>query len=189
MDITGIVLAGGMGRRMGGVDKGLVPFRGRALVSHVIDRFSPQVDTILINANRELDRYQQFGYPVVSDAISGYAGPLAGLHAGLRQATTPLLAAVPCDTPFLPADLVARLTDALHTQQAEIAVAKTGNQLHPVFCLCNTSLRDHLARFLESGGRKMETWYKTLKFVEVPFDDQEQAFANLNTLDELEAAA
>jgi molybdopterin-guanine dinucleotide biosynthesis protein A len=188
MDITGIVLAGGMGRRMGGVDKGLAQFRGKPLVSHVIDRFSAQVSTILISANRELESYQQFGYPVVTDAISGYAGPLAGLHAGLRQATTPLVATAPCDTPFLPTDLVSKLMDALQTQHADIAVAKTGDQLHPVFCLCKTSLRDNLAQFLESGGRKMETWYKTLKYIEVPFDDQEQAFTNLNTPDELEAA-
>lgn len=187
MEITGVVLAGGMGQRMGGVDKGLVLLGGKPLVAHVLARFTPQVSSILINANRELETYQQFGYPVITDAVRGYAGPLAGLHAGMLQASTLLIATAPCDTPYLPTDIVSRLSGALLAQHADIAVAKTGNQPHPVFCLCRTSLRDGLESFLESGRRKMEAWYKTLNFVEVLFDDS-QAFANINTPDELKAA-
>lgn len=182
-----MVLAGGMGRRMGGVDKGLVHLGDKPLVLHVLARFTPQVSATLVNANRELETYQQLGYPVITDAFSGYAGPLAGLHTGMLHATTPLIATAPCDTPFLPTDLVSRLTDALFAQHADIAVAKTGEQPHPVFCLCHTSLRDDLEQFLKSGGRKMEAWYKTLNFIEVPFDDP-RAFANINTPDELKAA-
>lgn len=186
-NITGVVLAGGMGRRMGGVEKGLVQLGGKPLIAHVLARFTPQVSATIINANRELESYQQFGHPVFTDAFSGYIGPLAGLHAGMLQATTPLVATVPCDAPFLPANLIPRLLDALLAQQADIAVAKTDWQPQPVFCLCRASLHDNLAHFLENGGRKMEAWYKTLHFVEVPFDDA-QAFANINTPNELKAA-
>lgn len=189
MNVTGIVLAGGMGRRMGGADKGLVNFRGKPLVAHVLERFAPQVTEVFINANREFDTYEQFAYPVIADAISGYAGPLAGLHAGMIKASSPLVATVPCDSPFLPLDLISRLLDALEQQQADLAVAKTGHQAHPVFCLCRTRLLDHLTAFLQGGGRKIDSWYGSLNFVEVSFDDQQQAFANINTLDELEAAA
>ena len=140
MKVTGIVLAGGMGRRMGGVDKGLVPFQGKPLVAHVLERLRPQVDEILVNANRETDTYARFGYPVVSDAIGGFAGPLAGLHCGMTAAATELVATVPCDSPFLPADLIARLLKALQQNDADLAVAKTGDQPHPLFCLCRKAL-------------------------------------------------
>lgn len=174
---------------MGGIDKGLVEFRGKPLVAHVLERIAPQVDTLLINANRETEAYQQLGYPVIADAIGGYAGPLAGLHTGMQHATTPLIATVPCDSPFLPTDLIARLLAALESQQADLAVAKTGDQAQPVFCLCHTNLLTNLTQFLEHGGRKIDAWYASLNFVEVSFDDQQQAFANINTLAELEAAA
>jgi len=185
MRITGLVLAGGMGRRMGGVDKGLVPFQGKPLVAHVIERLQPQVDDILVNANRELATYEKFGYPVVPDAIGGFAGPLAGLHTGMTAAAHELIATVPCDSPFLPADLIARLLSALQAQHADLAVAKTGNQPHPVFCLCRRALLPNLTQFLENGGRKIDAWYAGVKTVEVPFDDEEHAFANINTPEEL----
>ncbi|HQR50270.1 MAG TPA: molybdenum cofactor guanylyltransferase MobA [Methylophilaceae bacterium] len=189
MNVTGIVLAGGMGRRMGGVDKGLLPFHGKPLVAHVLERLQPQVTEILLNANREIEAYQAFGYPVISDAIGGFAGPLAGLHSGMSVAKTPLVVTVPCDSPFLPADLAQRLLQAMEKHQADLAVAKTGDQPHPVFCLCRTSLLPGLTRFLESGGRKIDAWYAGLNAVEVPFDDEADAFANFNTPAELEAAA
>lgn len=185
MKVTGIVLAGGMGRRMGGVDKGLVPFQGKPLVAHVLERLRPQVDDILVNANRETDTYAKFGYPVVSDAIGGFAGPLAGLHCGMTAATTELVATVPCDSPFLPADLIARLLKALQENDADLAVAKTGDQPHPVFCLCRKALLPNLTAFLENGGRKIDFWYAGVRTVEVAFDDEEQAFANINTPEEL----
>lgn len=183
MKVTGIILAGGMGRRMGGIDKGLIPLQGRPLVAHVLERLRPQVDALLINANRELDTYRGFGYPVISDAIGGFAGPLAGLHCGMSAAATELVVTVPCDSPFLPTDLVARLARAMSA--ADLAVARTGDQPHPVFCLCRTSLLPDLTHFLESGGRKIDAWYAGLHSIEVDFTDEAAAFANINTPEEL----
>ncbi len=185
--ITGLILAGGRGSRMGSVDKGLQAFRGRPMIAHVLERFAPQVDEILINANRSLDEYAAFGHRVVPDAIDGFAGPLAGLHIGMAHATHPLVATVPCDSPFLPADLIARLSGAMQQHGADLAVAKTFDQPHPVFCLTRASLAPHLHAFLASGQRKIDKWYATLKVVEVPFDDQEAAFSNINTVEELKS--
>jgi molybdopterin-guanine dinucleotide biosynthesis protein A len=183
MKVTGIVLAGGKGSRMGGVDKGLQPLRGKPMVAWAIARLKPQVDEIVINANQNLEVYAAFGHRVVSDEIGGFAGPLAGLHAGLAAATYPLCATVPCDSPFLPADLIPRLRDSLG--ESDLAVAKTGGQAHPVFVLLKTSLRKNLETFLIGGGRKIDAWYASLKVVEVAFDDEADAFRNINTLEEL----
>jgi len=185
--ITGVILAGGQGRRMGTVDKGLRELRGKAMAAWVIERFAPQVDEVLINANQNLDVYARFGYRVIPDEIGGFAGPLAGLQRGLSQASHPLVATSPCDTPFLPADLVARLHAALETDAAQLAVARTGDQPHPVFCVCRRNVLPHLTAFLQQGGRKIDAWYATLKVVEVVFDDQPDAFSNINTPSELSA--
>jgi molybdopterin-guanine dinucleotide biosynthesis protein A len=184
--ITGILLAGGQGRRMGGVDKGLQLLRGRPMAQWVIERFAPQVDELLINANQNIEQYQLLGYRVIPDAIGGYAGPLAGLHRGLSEAAHPLAVTAPCDSPFLPPDLVAQLKAALDANHAELAVARTGDQLHPVFSLCRTSVLPSLTAFLESGGRKIDAWYVQLKVAEVNFSD-EAAFRNINTREELAA--
>lgn len=183
--ITGVILAGGQGRRMGGVNKGLQPLRGKPMAQWVIERIAPQVAELLINANRDLDAYARFGYRVISDEIGGFAGPLAGLHRGLTEARHELVATVPCDSPFLPQDLVARLQGALEAHGAEVAVARTGEQPHPVFCLCRRSVLPGLTRFLAGGGRKIDLWYSTLKVAEVPFDDEPEAFSNVNTGNEL----
>ena len=185
--VTGIILAGGQGRRMGGVDKGLQPLRGKPMAGWAIERLAPQVDEILVNANQNAEAYAKLGHRVVPDSVGGFAGPLAGLHAGLQAATHPLVVTVPCDSPFLPLDLVARLKQQL--SQNEIAVAKTGRQPHPVFALVRRSVLPHLERFLAGGGRKIDAWYATLSVVEVSFDDQPDAFRNINTLDELSEAA
>jgi len=185
--ITGVILAGGQGRRMGTVDKGLRELRGKAMAAWVIERFAPQVDEVLINANQNLDVYAQFGYRVIPDEIGGFAGPLAGLQRGLNEASHPLVATSPCDTPFLPADLVARLHAALEADAAQLAVARTGDQPHPVFCVCRRDVLPHLTAFLQQGGRKIDAWYATLKVVEVVFDDQPDAFSNINTPSELSA--
>ncbi|PKO73964.1 MAG: molybdenum cofactor guanylyltransferase MobA [Betaproteobacteria bacterium HGW-Betaproteobacteria-15] len=187
MSISGVILAGGLARRMGGVDKGLIAFAGKPMIAHVLERLRPQVDEILINANREIDQYEVYGYPVIPDEIEGFAGPLAGLHRGMSAANQPFVLTVPCDSPFLPADLASRLMQALQQADAGLAVAKTGTQAHPVFCLCRTSLKNHLQNYLQGGGRKIDAWYNTLKVVEVAFDDQPQAFANINTIEELES--
>ena len=187
--ITGIVLAGGQGRRMGGVDKGLVPLDGHPLIARVLERLAPQVDTIVINANQNVERYRAFGYPVVSDAVGDFAGPLAGLHAGLIAAQTPFAVTAPCDSPFLPLDLVARLSVALVRNHAQLAVAKTFDQAHPVFALVDAAVLPHLEQFLQQGGRKIDAWYATLAVTEVQFDDEHDAFRNINTRAELAAAA
>lgn len=170
---------------MGGVDKGLVPLRGKPLVAHVLQRLKPQVDEVLIGANRNLAAYEAFGFPVVRDAAGGFAGPLAGLEQGLATAQHPLVVTVPCDSPLLPADLVARLRAPLDAGTADVAVATTAGQLHPVFCLSRRSLLPHLRAFLARGGRKMALWYSGLRVAEVPFDDEPEAFRNINTLEEL----
>lgn len=183
--ITGVILAGGLGRRMGGIDKGLQELRSRPMVQWVIERLAPQVDELLINANQNGERYAIFGYRVVPDQIPDFAGPLAGLHAALSAATTPLVATAPCDSPFLPADLINRLQAALVAEHADLSVARTFDQAHPVFCLCKRDVLPHLTEFLHSGGRKIDRWYSTLKVVEVAFDDQVAAFENINTREEL----
>ena len=183
MSVSGIILAGGLGRRMGGVDKGLQVLRGKPMIEHVIARLAPQVDEIVINANQNLERYAAFGHRVVSDRIGGFAGPLAGLHAGLGGVSHPLAVTVPCDSPFLPSDLVARLRQ--HLGSNDLAVAKTGDQPHPVFALVRLSVAENLQAFLAGGGRKIDAWYAALRVVEVQFDDEADAFRNINTLDEL----
>ena len=183
--ITGIILAGGQGRRMGNVDKGLQLLRGKPMVQHVLERFAPQVDEVLINANQNLDAYAKFSHQVVPDDIGGFVGPLAGLHRGLSTAQHDLVATVPCDSPFLPLDLIARLYAALDDQKADLAVARTGNQPHPVFCLTRKSVLPGLTAFLQSGGRKIDAWYVALKIVEVQFEDEPEAFSNINTAQEL----
>lgn len=186
--ITGLILAGGRGSRMGSVDKGLQPFRDAPMVLHAILRLAPQVGTLMINANQNLGPYESFGLPVWPDQLAGFAGPLAGLQTGLAHCETDYLVTAPCDSPFLPPDLVARLGDALVAQGAELAVAVTEEdgrrQPHPVFCLVKASLQPHLTVYLQNGGRKIESWYRSLAFIEVLFPDA-TAFRNINTLEEL----
>jgi molybdopterin-guanine dinucleotide biosynthesis protein A len=183
--IAGVILAGGLGRRMGGVDKGLRRLRGKPMVQWVLERFSTQVDEMLINANQNVEEYSAFGYPVIPDQIGGFAGPLAGLHAALSCTSLPFVATVPCDSPFLPVDLVARLRVALAERRGDLAVARTLQQAQPVFCLCRRTVLPHLTVFLAGGGRKFDQWYETLNVVEVTFDDEVEAFNNINTPEEL----
>ncbi len=183
--VAGVILAGGLGRRMGGVDKGLRPLRGKPMVQWVLERFSAQVDDLLINANQHLEEYSAFGYPVIPDRIAGFARPLAGLHAALSATSDALVATVPCDSPFLPTDLVARLRQALLLKGADLASARAMGQAHPVFCICRRAVLPGLSTFLQQGGRKIEQWHRTLEAVEVDFDDQVDAFGNINTPEEL----
>lgn len=183
---TGLILAGGQGRRMGTVDKGLQLLRGKPMVAAVLARLAPQVGEILINANQNLQAYESFGHRVVPDAIGGFAGPLAGLHAGLNAASHPLVLTAPCDSPFLPLDLFSRLSNAIRNN--DLAVARTGDQPHPVFALVRVAVRQNLEDFLSRGGRKIDAWYASLKVVEVSFDDEADAFRNINTRAELDSA-
>lgn len=173
---------------MGGVDKGLQPFRGRNLVEWIIERLQLQVHEILINANQNQERYADYGYRVISDIVPDYAGPLAGFHSALSAAANDLVLTVPCDSPFMPEDLADRLRRALAAASADIAVARTGEQVHPVFCLLRRSLLPHLSGYLSQGGRKIDAWYADLNVIEVAFDDDPDAFGNFNTLAELTAA-
>jgi molybdopterin-guanine dinucleotide biosynthesis protein A len=190
-DITGLILAGGRGSRMGGVDKGLQNHHGVPLAMHALLRLAPQVGQILINANRNLGAYESMGVPVWPDTLADYAGPLAGFLTGLERCETRYLVTVPCDSPLFPTDLVARLAQALDAADAEIAMAATRNdsgasQVQPVFCLMKTELIESLVRFTQGGQRKIDKWTALHRCVEVPFDDA-LAFANANTPDELKA--
>ncbi len=192
--ITGLILAGGRGSRMGHLDKGLQTFRGKALAAHALERLSPQVHRLAINANRHENDYAALGAgfdaPVWPDLLSDFPGPLAGLHSGLTHCPGDYLAAVPCDSPLLPADLVARLAAGLEQDNADAALAVTGRddqrQRHPVFCLLKKTLLPALTQFLQDDGRKMERWFAGIRTAEVHFDD-EAAFSNVNTLQELQA--
>ena len=183
--VTGVILAGGQGSRMGGIDKGLQLFRGKPMAQHAIERLAPQVDELLVNANRNPEAYARFGHRVIADEIEGFAGPLAGFERGLAHARGDLVVTAPCDSPFLPADLVSRWRGALLDADAQLAVAKTGEQAHPVFSLMRRSVHGSLRDFLASGQRKIDRWYAALAIVEVAFDDEPDAFLNINTREEL----
>ena len=192
-DITGIILAGGRGSRMGGADKGLQNFNGIPLALHTLMRLSPQVGQMMVNANRNLSVYESFGAPVWPDAMADYPGPLAGFLTGLERCETPYLVTVPCDTPLFPEDLVARLAQALDAQQADIAMAAAREEdgqlrTQPVFCLMRIELMESLVRFTHEGGRKIDAWTAQHPTAIVPFDapgDAPRAFFNANTLAEL----
>ena len=187
--ITGLVLAGGRGSRMGGVDKGLQNHLGLPLALQALLRLRPQVGAVMVNANRNLGAYAAMGVPVWPDALADHPGPLAGFLAGLAHCQTPYLVTVPCDTPDFPTDLVERLAAALVAQDAEIAMAATLEdgqvQLQPVFCLLAATLLDSLVAFIQGGQRRIDRWTGQHRCATVVFDDA-GAFFNANTLDELQ---
>ncbi|RZL87655.1 MAG: molybdenum cofactor guanylyltransferase MobA [Variovorax sp.] len=200
-EITGLVLAGGRGSRMGGVDKGLQSFNGTPLAMHALMRLGMQVGELMVNANRNLSAYESFGAPVWPDGLADYAGPLAGFLTGLERCETPYLLTVPCDTPLFPLDLAARLGAAMAAEDAEIAMVNAPESApeagaapvlrpQPVFCLLRTTLLESLVRFTQDGGRKIDEWTAQHRTVLVPFDqpgDAPDAFFNANTLAELHA--
>src|SRR5262245_44960966 len=187
--ITGLILAGGRGTRMGGVDKGLQAYRGIPLALHAMLRLSSQVGEVMINANRNLAAYESMGVQVWPDVIPDFAGPLAGWLAGLEHCSTPYMATVPCDTPDFPLDLVERLARGLTEADAEIAMAVTTKdgekQIQPVFCLLKSELLESLVAFLNAGQRKVAGWTRQHRCVEVVFDEY-SAFFNANTVAELQ---
>ena len=187
-EITGVILAGGRASRMGGQDKGLLDFSGQPLIEYVLQGLRPQLQHFVINANRNQQRYGEYG-PVISDSIADYAGPLAGMLAAMESLSTRYILTVPCDSPFLPADLVARLWQALTTQQASIAVAHDGKRLQPVFALVDTQLKPRLQNYLAAGDRKIDLWFEQNNMVAVDFSDQPQAFININNAEELAQTA
>lgn len=185
-NITGVVLAGGMARRMGGQDKGLVPFRGRPLIAWVVEALAPQVKGLVINANRNRDTYMRYGCPVVADEIEGFQGPLAGFASAMAVVDTPWIVTLPCDGPFPAPDLVERLCAAIVRQRAEIAVATDGERMQPVYALLPVALAPSLRRFLARGERKIDRWYAEHDAVLVDFSDWPGAFANVNCAEDSE---
>ena len=183
--VTGLVLAGGRARRMAGRDKGLVELAGQPMVHWVVQRLAPQTASVLINANRNFDRYADFGCEVIQDVNDGFLGPLAGISAGLTRTTTPWLVTVPCDSPMLAADLVVRLSAAVPKNGTGVAVAHDGNRLQPVFSLIHRDLAPDLVDFLHSGGRKIDLWLDRHVWARVDFSDHPEMFLNINTPEEL----
>ncbi|MEO1766871.1 molybdenum cofactor guanylyltransferase MobA [Thiobacter aerophilum] len=185
--VTGLILAGGEGRRMGGQDKGLMRLRGRPLAEWVLTRIRPQVSEVLISANRNLEAYGALGHPVLRDRTGGFVGPLAGIARGLLETRHPLLLAVPCDTPFLPDDLMARLYAALVGQGADLAVPVAAGRAQHAICLMRTEVGASLADYLARGGRKVQEWQAMLKRVSVDFGEEAAFFVNINRPEQLAA--
>jgi molybdopterin-guanine dinucleotide biosynthesis protein A len=184
-DVTAVVLAGGRARRMGGNDKGLIELNQAPLIEYALTVLRGQVETILINANRNIERYAGMGYPVIEDRCSGFNGPLAGMASALSVMHTRYLVTVPCDSPALPQDLVDRLMSARAEGDAELAVAHDGTRMQPVFALLERSLQPSLDRYLDAGGRRIDQWYVQHRLALADFSDQPNAFINVNTPEDL----
>jgi molybdopterin-guanine dinucleotide biosynthesis protein A len=186
-EITGCILAGGQGVRVGRKDKGLITLNGRYLSQHCIERLSPQVGSIIISANRNIPVYESFGSIVIKDKTNRSSGPLSGFHSALEAATTTFVAFTPCDAPFFPQNLVEKLTEPFSDKKTEITMAIVGTKHQPVFAMVKSSLENSLALFLESGGRKIRSWFDSRTCVTVEFDNERQ-FMNINSLSDLEEA-
>ena len=188
--ITGLILAGGRAQRMGGIDKGLIPFHNKPLIESAIERLKPQVDSILINANRNITKYAHYGFPVLMDETPDFSGPLAGFSIGLKHCQTPYLLTSPCDSPLLPTDLAQKMMIELESKDLDLVFASSIENgkiwAQPVFCLMRSNLRDSLKTFLEKGNLKIDNWFKELRSGTVVFDNA-LAFANVNTPEELKA--
>ena len=187
--ITGLILAGGRAQRMGGIDKGLIPFHHKPLIESTIQRLKPQVESILINANRNITHYASYGYPVIMDEAPDFSGPLAGFAAGFKVCKTPYLLTAPCDSPLLPTDLGIKLATEMTRGDFQLVYASTKETdgkvwVQPVFCLMRSDLQEPLETFLQKGDLKIDRWFKELRSSTVVFDDA-QAFANVNTPEEL----
>ncbi len=181
-NVTGMILAGGKARRMGGVDKGLIKINGQAMIQYVLDVLKPQVKQILINANRNVSEYKKFGYPVISDQLEDFQGPLAGIAASMEVAKTKYICTCPCDGPLIARDLISRLfSEVSKTNDIKIAVAHDGKRLQPVYALIDCELLTNLIDYLKSGERKIDRWYTQHNFKAVDFSDRQDCFININT--------
>lgn len=183
--VTGVLLAGGQARRMGGIDKGLANYRQQPLISYALTILKPQVDALLINANRNTESYQAFGYPVIADCLEHFCGPLAGMLSAMQAVETDYILTVPCDSPSISPQLRQRLMESLILEQADIAVAHDGERLQPVFSLISCRLKDELSTYLAEGGRKIDMWFERYKLAVVDFSDQQDSFINFNHLEDL----
>lgn len=182
--VTGVVLAGGLARRMGGSDKGVIPLAGRPMIEYVIDALRPQVDHLLINVNRNHQDYGRYGLQLITDPVEGFLGPLAGIAAALEASHDPLVLTVPCDGPWVPADLRRRLSLRLEESGAAVCVAHDGKRIQPVFGLFRATLMPGIRAFLESGERRLLDWLYAQEFVWADFSDHPEAFVNVNTPEE-----
>jgi len=188
-NITAVILAGGKGQRLEGQDKGLVPYKGKTLIKHVIERLQPQVGNMVINANRNQEIYVDYGYPIISDEMSDFQGPLAGFATAMKMVKTDYIVTLPCDGPSLPLDLIQRMLTTLNTFNDAsncVAVAHDGERLQPVHALIPVTLIDSLEKFLANGDRKVDLWYAQHELVLVDFSDQPDAFFNINKKEQLE---
>ncbi len=186
--ITGVILAGGQARRMGGQDKGLIRLDDKPMIEIIIDIFRPQTATLIINANRNHDVYARYGFNIVADELSGFCGPLAGMASALRVINTDYIVTTPCDSPFIPIDLVHRLAAALAHESADISVAHNGDRMQPVFCMLKKTLRQSLHDYLASGERKIDRWFAQHKYAIADFSDKPETFYNINTRTDIENA-
>ena len=187
-NITALILAGGAGSRMGGVDKGLVPYNNQPLIASVINKLAGSCNQLLISCNRNLEIYQDFGYPIICDKQQtddiNYEGPLAGILAALPKIQTEYLLISPCDTPQLPSNLAERLYQTLKTSpESHIAVAHDGTRRQNLHCMMHSSLFDSLALFYHRGGRALKLWYSQQSTIDVDFSAEAESFANINSLD------
>lgn len=187
--LTCLIIAGGRGSRMSGEDKGLMDWRGYPIIQHLLDCFSGSFSNIIINANRHHNVYQSYGYPIVTDQISGYAGPLAGIHAGLSVVVTPYVFVTPCDLPFMQTEVAAQLYCKLRDSQAELAVVELGGRIEPLTMVLKTTLIDSLADYLQSNQRRASQWVQQQNHIKVPMGDMENCFTNINTIDDIEKYA
>jgi molybdenum cofactor guanylyltransferase len=185
-DVTAVILAGGMGRRMGGQDKGLVNYKKGTLIEHVIAGISQQTDNILINANRNIDVYSRFGYPIVEDSLSDFQGPLAGFYAAMAAVNSDYILTLPCDGPFVTIDYLSSMVDALNQNDYEMAIASDGERMQPVYALLPVDLRPSLEQFLKEGHRKIDRWYKQHQYTLVEFDASTRLFTNINTPEDIQ---
>ena len=185
MRVSAVVLAGGRATRMGGTDKGLMMFQGEPLAAKICAALEPQVAQLIINANRNLERYRQLGYKVIADKLTGHQGPLAGMHAALRSTEYPWLLTIPCDGPFVCADYARRMLAAADQQNTRLAVAHDGERAQPVYSLIHRDLADSLEQFLRSGERKIDRWHAQHPFAEVDFSKEQSMFVNINTPEQL----
>lgn len=186
-EITAVILAGGRSRRMGGTDKGLLQLQGMAMVEHVISRLKPQAGKLVINANRNIETYAEYGFPIIQDMVGEYFGPLAGMASGMQAADTRFVLCVPCDTPRLATDLVQRMYHSLLKEQAEICVANDGERIHPVVVLLERRLLSSILDYLGKGERKIDRWFTHHKTALADFSDCPECFTNINNPDEREA--
>jgi molybdenum cofactor guanylyltransferase len=187
-DVTGVILAGGQARRMGGQDKGLIMLNDKPMIEIIINTFKPQTAKLIINANRNHDHYSQYGLEIVADELSGFCGPLAGMASALQTINTDYMVTAPCDSPFIPVDLVQRLADALENKSTEISVAHNGERIQPVFCMIKKTLLESLNDYLAAGERKIDRWFEQHNYAIADFSDKPETFENINTPEDIEIA-